>query len=187
MSALPQRLRRAAQRRARSCATRSPTRDCARPRRPAAARAASSANCSRASGAASARSGRRSTPSRRRARAAVKDFIARGWVERATRRRGGEPAGDAVATAAAACAHARAGARRRSDRRAPRALPAAAPLRRHRQRQDRGLSARSPQRVLARGGQVLMLVPEIALTPQLEAMVQARFPDTRARDACTAA
>ena len=33
--------------------------------------------------------------------------------------------------------------------------------------------------VMQRGGQVLMLVPEIALTPQLEAMVQARFPGTR--------
>ncbi|MGZ8196888.1 MAG: primosomal protein N' [Burkholderiales bacterium] len=33
--------------------------------------------------------------------------------------------------------------------------------------------------VLQRHSQVLMLVPEIALTPQLEAMVQARFPQTR--------
>jgi primosomal protein N' (replication factor Y) len=33
--------------------------------------------------------------------------------------------------------------------------------------------------VLQRHLQVLMLVPEIALTPQLEAMVQARFPQTR--------
>ncbi|HET7158521.1 MAG TPA: primosomal protein N', partial [Burkholderiales bacterium] len=34
------------------------------------------------------------------------------------------------------------------------------------------------QTALARNEQVLMLVPEIALTPQLEAMVQARFPGT---------
>lgn len=34
------------------------------------------------------------------------------------------------------------------------------------------------QTALKRNNQVLMLVPEIALTPQLEAMVQARFPST---------
>ena len=33
---------------------------------------------------------------------------------------------------------------------------------------------------LAHGGQALLLVPEIALTPQLEALVRARFPDARA-------
>ena len=33
--------------------------------------------------------------------------------------------------------------------------------------------------VLAAGGQALMLVPEIALTPQLEARVSARFPDAQ--------
>jgi len=38
---------------------------------------------------------------------------------------------------------------------------------------------RAAEAVLDRGLQVLLLVPEIALTPQLEAMVQARFPETR--------
>ena len=38
---------------------------------------------------------------------------------------------------------------------------------------------RLAEAVLERGAQVLMLVAEIALTPQLEATVQARFPDMR--------
>src|SRR5256885_880664 len=34
-------------------------------------------------------------------------------------------------------------------------------------------------RVLARGGQALVLVPEISLTPQLEAVFRQAFPETR--------
>jgi primosomal protein N' (replication factor Y) (superfamily II helicase) len=38
---------------------------------------------------------------------------------------------------------------------------------------------RAAETVLSRGRQVLLLVPEIALTPQLQSMLHARFPDVR--------
>ena len=73
--------------------------------------------------------------------------------------------------------------RRRSRRAARRALPAP---RRHRQRQDRGLPARDRARALARGRGALVLVPEIALTPQLVGRFRARFGDARRRAALRA-
>ena len=55
---------------------------------------------------------------------------------------------------------------------------AAAAPRRHRQRQDRGLPARGGRCALERGRSAIVLVPEIALTPQTAGRFVERFGDS---------
>ena len=57
------------------------------------------------------------------------------------------------------------------------ALHAGAAARRHRQRQDRDLPAARRRACAARGRGVLLLVPEIALTPAVAALFRAAFGD----------
>ena len=82
---------------------------------------------------------------------------------------------DADARTAARARHAAAAGGARS-------VPRRAPARRHRQRQDRGLSA-PRRRGPAAGRGVLMLVPEIALTPAVAALFRARFGAARRHSA----
>ena len=73
---------------------------------------------------------------------------------------------------------ARAGRARSSGSRrlaATRRVPRRAAARRHRQRQDRDLPAARGRRFAAAAGRVLMLVPEIALTPAVAALFRQAF------------
>ena len=112
----------------------------------------------------------------RSARDAVSEFVERGWLARSTAADHDEPVRRAVAERAHTLTEAQA--------RAVEAITAH--LGRFQPLLLWGVTGsgktevylQAAEAVLNRGGQVLMLVPEIALTPQLEAMVQARFPDT---------
>jgi primosomal protein N' (replication factor Y) len=112
----------------------------------------------------------------RSARDAVKDFLARGWITQSADADQGAPVRQAVARHSHPLTE--------PQTRAVEAITAG--LGRFHPLLLWGVTGsgktevylRAAEAVLDRGGQVLMLVPEIALTPQLEAMVQARFPET---------
>lgn len=112
----------------------------------------------------------------RSARDAVDDFLARGWIVRSAPADEEAPVREAVARRSHTLTEA--------QTRAVEAITAH--LGRFQPLLLWGVTGsgktevylQATEAVLNRGGQVLMLVPEIALTPQLEAMVQARFPET---------
>ena len=116
-------------------------------------------------------------PARRRASdlGALRRLEARGLVAIADARR----AGARRCTDAAGRPRGRADRRRRRRRwRRSRRGGDAPAARRHRLGQDRGLPARGGARRSSAGEGVIVLVPEIALTPQTVGRFQARFGDT---------